>query len=142
MKDRLREITRRNRGISLAAMIKQANAFTTGWVTYYRHARAQTVLHTIDSWLRRKLRCLRLKQCKRVMTVSTFLRDNGVPTWQAWLLARSGKGWWRMAGSPQAAHSMPIAWFEKAGLVSLALHHIALNRTGNRRDTEYVRPVV
>ena len=142
MKERLREITRRNRGISLAAMIEQTNAFTTGWVTYYRHARAQRPLRATDSWLRRKLRCVRLKQCKRPMTVATFLRENGVPEWQAWILALSGKGWWRMAGSPQAAHGMRNAWFEKAGLTSLALHHAALNRTGNRRDTEYVCPVV
>jgi RNA-directed DNA polymerase len=142
MKDRLREITRRNRGTSLAAMISQTNAFTTGWVTYYRHAQAQSALRGIDQWVRRKLRCVRLKQCKRVMTVATFLKDNGVPERRAWLLACSGKGWWRMAGSPQAAESMPIAWFDHLGLVSLARHHNALNRTGNRRDTEYVRPVV
>jgi RNA-directed DNA polymerase len=142
MKDRLRKITRRNRGISFATMVSQTNAFTTGWVTYYRHARAQTVLREIDSWLRRKLRCVRLKQCKRPMTVATFLRGSGVPEWQAWILALSGKGWWRMAGSPQAAHGMPIAWFHKVGLTSLAQHHDALNRAGNRRDTEYVRPVV
>ncbi|QVM84212.1 group II intron reverse transcriptase/maturase [Novosphingobium decolorationis] len=142
LKERLRAITRRNRGISLAAMIAQTNAFTTGWVTYYRHARAQTVLREIDSWLRRKLRCVRLKQCKRTMTIATFLRENGVPEWQAWIFALSGKGWWRLSGSPQAAHGMPNAWFDQAGLSSLALQHAALNRTGNRRDTQYVRPVV
>ena len=38
MKERLRQLTRRNRGISLASMVAQVNAFTTGWVTYYRHA--------------------------------------------------------------------------------------------------------
>jgi hypothetical protein len=37
---------------------------------------------------------------------------------------------------------MPIAWSEMVGLVSLATHHNALNRTGNRRDTEHERPVV
>jgi RNA-directed DNA polymerase len=135
VKDRLREITRRNRGISLASMISQANAFTTGWVTYYRHAQAQTALSGIDKWIRRKLRCVRLKQCKRVGTIATFLRERGVPEWQAWILAGSGKGWWRMAGSPQAAHGMPNAWFGKAGLVSLGAHHDALNRTGNRLGT-------
>jgi hypothetical protein len=37
---------------------------------------------------------------------------------------------------------MPIVWFEMVGLVSLATHHYAINHTGNRRDTEHVRPVV
>jgi RNA-directed DNA polymerase len=135
MKDRLRAITRRNRGIALAAMIAQVNAFTTGWVTYYRHAQAQSVLKQSDQWLRRKLRCVRLKQCKRVMSIAAFLQESGVPQWRAWLLALSGKGWWRLAGSPQAAEAMTIAWFERQGLVSLANHHAALNFTGNRRGT-------
>jgi RNA-directed DNA polymerase len=135
MKDRLRQITRRNRGIALESMITQVNAFTTGWVTYYRYAQARTALKQLDSWLRRKLRCVRLKQCKRTMSIATFLRKAGVPEWRAWLLALSGKGWWRMAGSPQATEAMTIAWFHRQGLASLANHHAALNITENRRGT-------
>ncbi len=135
MKDRLRQLTRRNRGVALAAMIAQVNAFTTGWVTYYRHAQGQTALKQLDSWLRRKLRCVRLKHCKRTMTIANFLQENGVPEWRAWLLALSGKGWWRMAGCPQAAEAMTIAWFDRHGLINLANHHRALNTTGNRRGT-------
>ena len=36
-KERLRRITRRNRGISLERMVAEVNSFTTGWVTYFRH---------------------------------------------------------------------------------------------------------
>lgn len=111
MKERLREITHRNRGIALTTMIAQVNAFTTGWVTYYRHGQAQSALKQSDQWLRRKLRCVRLKQCKRVMSIANFLQESGVPERRAWMLALSGKGWWRLAGSPQAAEAMTIAWF-------------------------------
>jgi RNA-directed DNA polymerase len=135
MKERLRAITRRNRGVALTTMIAQVNAFTTGWVTYYRHAQAQGALQQVDSWLRRKLRCVRLKQCKRTMSIASFLRECGVPEWRAWILALSGKGWWRRAGTPQAAEAMTIAWFNRQGLVGLAVHHAALNITGNRRGT-------
>src|ERR1700722_20287986 len=38
-KDRLREATRRNRGIALQRMVAEANRFITGWVTYFRDAR-------------------------------------------------------------------------------------------------------
>lgn len=133
MKARLREITRRNRGIALQQMILEVNAFVTGWVTYFRHARAKALLDDHDQWFCRKLRCVRLKQCKRVGTVANFLRGCGVPERRARILALSGKGWWRMAGSPQAAQAMTIAWFHQQGLLSLAGHHIALNSTGNRR---------
>ena len=110
-KDRLRRITQRNRGISLERMTAEVNAFTTGWVTYFRHAQSQYALRNLDGWLRRKLRCVRLKQCERVKTIADFLQGNGVPEWRAWRLALSGKGWWRMAGSPSAHEAMPTKWF-------------------------------
>ena len=85
-KDRLRRITQRNRGISLERMTAEVNAFTTGWVTYFRHAQSQYALRNLDGWLRRKLRCVRLKQCKRVKTIADFLQGNDVPEWRAWRL--------------------------------------------------------
>jgi RNA-directed DNA polymerase len=132
-KERLRQITRRNRGIPLGGMIREVNAFVTGWVTYFRHVQTPTALRDLDGWLRRKLRCVRLKQCKRTVTIATFLKSNGVPTRRAWITAGSGKGWWRLAQSPAAHEAMDIAWFEKVGLVRLTDRYIALNAAGNRR---------
>jgi RNA-directed DNA polymerase len=132
-KERLRGITRRNRGIALERMIAEMNSFTTGWVTYFRHAACKGALLGLDEWLRRKLRCVRLKQCKRALPIARFLMGCGVPERRAWPLAVSGKGWWRMSGSPPANEAMSMQWFAGAGLVSLAAHHAALQPTGNRR---------
>lgn len=142
VKDRLRRITRRNRGIPFEVMIGQVNAFTGGWVTYYRHARCARHLDRLDGWLRRKLRCVRLKQRKRPKAIADFLMAQGVPERRAWIIACSGKGWWRMALSWQAAEAMPNSWFDQQGLISLANRHRSLNLHGNRRGTEYVCPVV
>ena len=133
VKERLRRITRRNRGIPAERMIAEANAFTSGWVTYFRHIQIPAVFRDLDGWLRRKLRCVRLKQCKRARTIAAFLQDNGVPARRAWKLAGSGKGWWRLAGSPPAHEAMRKVWFDKLGLTSLAERHAALNAVGNRR---------
>jgi RNA-directed DNA polymerase len=136
-KERLRRITRRNRrrnrGIALERMIAEVNGFTTGWVTYFRHAACKEALRETDEWLRRKLRCVRLKQCKRAKTIADFLTSGGVPAWRAWLLALSGKGWWRRSASPPANEAMSLQWFAKLGLVSLQAHHAALQAAGNRR---------
>jgi len=142
VKDRLRAITRRNRGIPFARVIEEVNRFAPGWVTYYRHAQCQSTLSALDGWLRRKLRCLRLKHCKRPQTMIDFLRKHRVPEEAARKLASSGKGWWRLADSRPAKTAMTIAWFRASGLISLAAHHAALNLVGNRRDTWPVRPVV
>lgn len=135
VKDRLRRITKRNRGISLARRVAEVNAFTTGRVTYFHYAQGQAALRGLDGWLRRKLRCVRLKQCKRAKPIADLLQACGAPERRAWPLAFSGKGRRRMAGSPQAAEAMTIAWFKQLGLVSLADLQAALHAAGNRRGT-------
>lgn len=125
-KKRIQEITRRNRGISLERMIQELNSYLTGWVTYFRYAACKSHLRQMDEWIRRKLRCVRLKQRKRVKAIADFLQRLGVPERSAWRLALSGKGWWRKAGSPQACQAMTIAWFRERGLVNLTERYVEL----------------
>ena len=125
-KQRIRAITRRNRGIGLGQMIREVNAFVTGWVTYFRYAACKKLMQRLDAWIRRKLRCVRLKQRKRTKPIADFLIGLGVPEWSAWRLALSGKGWWRKAGSPQAHQGMNVAWFKTQGLTSLSERYVAL----------------
>ena len=119
VKARIRRITRRNRGVSLEGMVHELKSFLTGWVTYFRYAECRTHLSRLDGWIRRKLRCVRLKQRKRSKAIADFLQWLGVPEWRAWLLAGSGKGWGRLTGSPPAAEAMSLAWFREQGLVAL-----------------------
>ena len=134
-KDRLREIVRRNRGVSITRMVAEANRFIVGWVTFYRYAQCKSTLLDIDGWLRRKLRCVKLKHCKTPATIATFLRGQGVRDRAARQLASSGKGWWRLSSTEQAKRAMPIAWFDELGLVRMEGHYRALNSVGNRRGT-------
>jgi RNA-directed DNA polymerase len=134
-KARLRQITKRNRAVSLEQMIGEANSFLAGWVTYFRHAQARSELRGLDGWLRRKLRCVRLKQCKQPQGLRHFLRQYGVPPRQARELASSGRGWWCLANSLQAKLAMNIAWFDRLGLINLTARHTVFNAQGNRRGT-------
>ncbi len=122
-KQRIRKITGRNRGRDLKRVITELNAFLEGWVRYFRDAECRTHLRRLDSWIRRRLRCYRLKQRKRAKPIADFLRQLGVPEWRAWILALSGKGWWRLAGSPQASEAMTLAWFRNQGLICLCHRH-------------------
>jgi RNA-directed DNA polymerase len=115
--DRIRNITRRNRGVSFEALVRQLNSFLTGWVTYFRHAKAKRTLDHLGGWIRRKLRCVRLKQRKRAHSITTFLHGLGVPWDRCWTTAASGKGWWRLAHTPAAQQGMNNAWFQAQGLV-------------------------
>jgi len=125
-KDRIREKTRRNRGVSLAQVIVELNLFLIGWVTYYRYAACRFQLERLDEWTRRKLRCYRLKQRKRGRSLSRFLRELGVPAPQAARLASSGKGWWRLSDTPQVNQAMSNEWLVQQGLVDLQVKYESL----------------
>ncbi|XBH06970.1 group II intron maturase-specific domain-containing protein [Singulisphaera sp. Ch08] len=109
-------------------MTKELNSFLTGWVTYFRLAECKTHLRALDGWIRRKLRCVRLKHCKRAKTLAHFFQSLGVPAWNSWATSASGKGWWRLSGSPTAHHAMSTNWFESLGLVNLVQRYVQLNR--------------
>lgn len=126
MKERVRKITRRNRGVSHAVMINELNEYLIGWVTYFRHAKCKSQLRELDGWIRRKLRCVILKQCKGTKAIADFLRKLGIREWQAWMLALSGKGWWRLSCSPQSSAAMSLSWFDEQGLVSLTARFLSL----------------
>jgi RNA-directed DNA polymerase len=124
--DRIREITRRNRGVSFERMISELNSFTTGWVTYFRLAAGKSHFRSLDSWIRRKLRCVRLKQRKRAKSIADFLQSLGVPWNRCWTTAACGKGWWRMSHTPAAQQGMDNRWFETQGFRSLEVRYVSL----------------
>lgn len=125
MKSRVREITSRNRGRSLEFIIKELNQFLVGWVAYFRHAAILGSLRGLDEWIKRRLRCLRLKQCKRGRPAKQMLRALGVPSERVKLIA-GGTRWWRLSNSPAIKQGMSIKWFAKMGLVSLVERYLRL----------------
>ena len=122
-KQKLRRITRRNKGVSLDQLIQGLNPVLRGWLNYFRLARMKKRLSRLESWLRRRIRCYRLKQCKRVIGIVRFLRSRGLVEWWCWTLALSGKGWYRLSNTPQASEAMNLVWFEQIGLFSLSANY-------------------
>src|SRR5258708_1348640 len=126
IKDKVRRITARNRGRSLSAIVQELNDILPGWVNYFRHAAMKGHLLELDEWIRRKLRCYRLKQRKRGKSIGEYLETLGIPPQRARILAGSGKGWWALAHTPPIHEAMNGKWFEGLGLVNLSRHYAAL----------------
>jgi RNA-directed DNA polymerase len=91
-KEKVRSITKRNRGVKFEQVIAELIPVMRGWLNYFHMARCKSLLKNLDYWIRRKLRCFRIMQCKRTITLQQFLKSRGVDTWQSWILALSGKG--------------------------------------------------
>jgi len=127
-KDRLRRLTRRNRGRALEEVVGEINRFTVGWLGYFRYAECRSWLRDMDGWLRQKLRCYRIKQAKRAKGIADFLQTCGVPERSAWATAACSRGWWRKSHTPGAKHAMDQAWFDRLGLNSMMQRHTTLNQ--------------
>jgi len=125
-KEKVRQTTRRNRGVSLVQVIVDLNRFLTGWVLYYRYAACRAELIRMDEWIRRKLRCYRLKQRKRGKSLAGFLQQLGASASLAHRLASSGKGWWRLSLARPVHQAMSKDWFAIQGLTSLVDKYDAL----------------
>ena len=126
IKEKVRAITKRNRGRSLERIVNELNSLIRGWVNYYRYAQAKGTMQQLDQWVRRKLRCYRLKQCKRAVGIARFLMERGIKPDQAWALGGSGKGWWRISLSPQAHRAMGKEWFKEIKHTGFAAQYMKL----------------
>jgi RNA-directed DNA polymerase len=120
-KERIRELTRRTRGMSLQEMVEELNVYLRGWHGYFRFCQTPSVLVDLDSWIRRKLRCFSWKQWKRGRTRYKELRKRGVSEVLAAKTAGSPHGPWRLSQSPALCLAFPNAFFEGIGLLRLAV---------------------
>jgi group II intron reverse transcriptase/maturase len=128
LKDKIRQVTRRNRGVNVEQILKELNTKLRGWLHYFRFAQMHKKLRQIDGWIRHKLRCFRLKQCKRVIGIVRFLWKLGVENTLAWRTALSGNSWWRLSNSPALNMAMNNKWFSEQGFYSLFENYQILHR--------------
>lgn len=140
-REAVKEITSRRRGISLEQLVRELNLKLRGWLNYFCYAQMTKRLSKLAGWLRHRLRCFRLKQCKRAIGIARFLRRLGIPPWRCWLVALSGKGWWRLSATPQAQEGMNLEWFSEIGLFDLEGNYQRL-KLGETAVYQQVRTVV
>ena len=97
MKNKIRELTDRNNGMSNAKREEKYQQFVRGWVNYFKLADMKNLLKDTDEWARRRIRAVYWKQWKKIKTKYRMLKALGMDHWKAKELACSRKGCWRMA---------------------------------------------
>ena len=97
MKNKIRELTDRNKGMSNATREEKYQQFVRGWVNYFKLADMKNLLKGTDEWARRRIRAVYWKQWKKIKTKYRRLKALGLEHWRAKELACSRKGCWRMA---------------------------------------------
>jgi group II intron reverse transcriptase/maturase len=119
MKCRIRQLTRRIRGRSLAEVIELLRSYIRGWHGYFRIAETPKKFRELDEWIRHRLRAYQLKQWKRGKTVFRELVARGLNREIAARVAANTRRWWH--NSAMAIHiALPNKLFDGLGLPKLA----------------------
>ena len=118
-KQRIRQLTRRSGGRSMAEVIARLRPYLVGWKTYYGMAQTPGIFRQLDEWLRHRLRAIQLKQWKRGRTIHRELIRLGAAPRVAQKVAANSRRWWR--NSAGALHRvLTVDWFDKQGLPRLS----------------------
>jgi RNA-directed DNA polymerase len=124
-KAKVRELTRRTRGRSLAQIVKELSIYLIGWRGYFGFCQTPSVLRALNEWTRRRLRAVAWKQWKRGRTRFAELRHRGVGRDLAAQSAGSPHGPWRLANSPALNIALPNGFFRSLGLASIVKVRLA-----------------
>jgi RNA-directed DNA polymerase len=118
-KEKVREVTRRTRGVNVEKMAEELSRYLRGWIGYFGQCQTPSVLQGLEEWIRRRLRSVIWKQWKRGSVRFAELRKRGVNKDLAAKTAGSAHGPWRLANSPALAIALPNAYFDSLGIPRL-----------------------
>ena len=118
-KEKLKLLTKRNRGRNVRAVMREVKVFIRGWLGYFHVADMKRTMQSWDEWLRRRFRMYIWKQWKKPKTKVANLRKLGVPADKAFQWGNSRRGYWRIAGSPVLKRSITNERLAAAGYFSI-----------------------
>jgi RNA-directed DNA polymerase len=118
-KHRLRGLTSRSWGVSMAYRMEQLNRYLRGWMNYFGISQHYAPIEELDGWLRRRIRMCYWKQWRRPRTRIANLLKLGTSQRHAILTGISRKGYWRLSKTLATQTGMTNEWLEKQGLLSI-----------------------
>ncbi len=116
---KIRELTRRTRGISLEQMVTSLSSYLHGWRGYFGHCETPSVLRDLDSWVHRRLRAFVWNQWRQGRTRFAELRKRNVSRDSAATAAGSCHGPWRLSKTPALHRALPTDYFLSLGIPPL-----------------------
>ena len=119
LKARLRLRLRAGRGRSVSHTVADLTPLLRGWVGYFRLAEVKSHFEALDTWLRRRCRCILWRQWKRPRTRAKELIRRGLDPTRARISAYNGHGPWWNAGASHMHAAVPTAVLRGWGLLSL-----------------------
>ena len=118
-KRRIREITRRAKGVSIETTIEELAPYMRGWRGYFGFCETPWVLVSLTRWVRLRLRAALWRQWKTPRRRRAALLELGVGPRLASNTAGSGRGPWYLAKAKALSVGLSNAYFKSLGLPTL-----------------------
>ena len=119
LKQKLKPVWKKGRGQSVKMTIVKLNQIIIGWISYYRLTELIWPLKKLDSWIRRRIRCIIWRHWKTPRTRLKKLLKLGVPYHVAKPTAYNNAGPWKSSKLPGMHTAFPNKTLKQMGLKSL-----------------------
>ncbi|MEO1149205.1 MAG: reverse transcriptase domain-containing protein, partial [Cyanobacteria bacterium J06638_22] len=118
-KHRLKGLTSRSWGVSMAYRLLRLNQYLRGWMGYFGISQYYHLIPELDGWLRRRIRMCYWKQWRRPRTRIQKLLELGSDKRHAILTGISRKGYWHLSRTLATQTGMTNEWLAQQGLLSI-----------------------
>lgn len=118
-KERVRQITKRNRGHRVQDVIHELALYLKGWMNYFGISHTYRVVLELDDWIRRRVRLYYWKQWQRPRTRRRNLIALGISPDEVHMASRSRKGYWRMSANTLVPRALNNRWLKAQGVPEL-----------------------
>jgi RNA-directed DNA polymerase len=118
-KQRIREITRRAKGVSMKTTIEELAPYMRAWRSYFGFCETPEVLLSLTRWVRLRIRAAMWRQWKTPRRRREALLELGVRLRLASNTAGSGLGPWYLAKAKALSVGLSNAYLRSLGLPSL-----------------------
>jgi RNA-directed DNA polymerase len=118
-KQRIRDITRRAKGVSMETTMAELAPYLRGWRSYFGFCETPLVLISLTRWVRLRLRAAMWRQWKTPRRRRPALLELGVRPRLASNTAGSGLGPWYLARAKALSVGLSNAYFKSLGLPTL-----------------------
>jgi len=126
-KQRVRKITRRNRGHRVQDVIDELRRYVTGWLNYFGISHTYNQVVALAEWVRRRVKLYYWKQWKRPRTRRRHLLALGIPRDEVKMATRSRKGYWRMSRNSIVQRALTNDWLHVRGVPGMRRSWIVLH---------------
>ena len=126
-KQRVREITRRNRGHRVQDVIDELRLYVVGWLNYFGISHTFKQVVALAEWVRRRVRLYYWKQWKQPRTRRRNLIKLGADPDKVKMATRCRRGYWQMSTNSIVQQALSNQWLEEQGVPNMRTIWIKLH---------------